>query len=365
VNRLSLRRTGICSLLAFSCAAAVLTGCGGTEGGSSPDGSQPAKTSTAPAAASNSPEPTAQAAPFRFPLTGLPTQTKVISRPYVVMVENSPQSRPQTGLDQADIVFEILAEGEITRFVSVYQSHEAKAIGPVRSIRPYFVEIGAMLDAVIVHAGWSQDAMNILSSRKLAHLDQVYGDHAYYWRASDRKAPHNLYTSVELMAKGATDRKFRKEWNAPQLAFAKEEALSPLSGPEALHIEIPYIRGYVVSYEYDKAAGMYKRSMDGSPHLDKETGEQLRTRNLLVLEARHSVLDKEGRRSVDVFGPGKGTLLQQGRSQAITWEQKNSMLRVFADGKEMPLLPGNTWIQVVPEGSATVIGQATAGTPGS
>lgn len=80
------------------------------------------------------------------------------------MVENAPQARPQTGLDQADIVYEILAEGEITRFVSVFQSHEATTIGPVRSIRPYFVEIGDALDAVIVHAGWSQEAMDMMAA---------------------------------------------------------------------------------------------------------------------------------------------------------------------------------------------------------
>jgi hypothetical protein len=297
------------------------------------------------------PTPTAIAAPFTFPLTGLPSNQEIKSRPFMVMVENSPQARPQTGLDQADIVYEILAEGEITRFVSVFQSHDVPVIGPVRSIRPYFVEIGAALDAVIVHAGWSQDAMNILVGRKLSHLDQVYGDEAFYWRDNDRKAPHNLYTSTEKMTQGAEARNFRKEWKAPTLTFAKEGQSSILAGSPAEHIKIPYIMGYVVSYDYDKDKGTYKRSMDGKPHLDKVSGNQLTAMNLLVLQSKHQILDKAGRRDVDIFGPGQGIFLQQGKKQDITWEQKDGIIRAFAVGKEVPLLPGTTWVQIVPEGT--------------
>lgn len=343
-------------LLMGACTAAVLTACSPDVSSEGPPG---ASTPSAAASQSASALPaTPTPAPFRYPLTGLGSQTEMLTRPYMVMVENAPQARPQSGLQQADIVFEILAEGEITRFVSVFQSQPAETIGPVRSIRPYFVELGEMLDAVIVHAGWSQDAMNLLQSHKLNHLDQVYGDHAFYWRASDRKAPHNLYTSTAKIAEGAEARKFRKEWKQKGLLFAAKPSSSPAASGSAgttapaTHVQIPYIRGYVVSYDYDTSKEAYLRSMDGQPHADKETGDQLHTRNLLVLEAKHAVLDKEGRRSVDVTGPGKGTLIQEGRALSVTWQQKDGMLRVYADSKEIPLLPGNTWVQVVPEGTA-------------
>jgi len=339
--------------LILGCTALLLSGCGDDAAAPAESGQSPTPQATATAS------PSAQPAvvnvdsnlPFRYPLTGLPTETDIKTRPYMVMVENAPQARPQTGLDQADIVYEILAEGEITRFVAVYQSHEAATIGPVRSIRPYFVEIGDALDAVIVHAGWSQDAMAILAGRKLAHLDEVYGDGAYYWRSTDRKPPHNLYTSVDKIKQGAANHKFREEWNGPILTFAKD-GQSKLTGPAVTQISIPYIMGYVVSYAYDAADGTYKRSMDGKPHLDKETGKQLSATNLLVLEAEHRILDKEGRRDVDVFGPGKGQVFQQGKSQDVTWERKNGIIRVYADGKEIPLVPGTTWVQIVPKGTA-------------
>ncbi|MFC5452199.1 DUF3048 domain-containing protein [Paenibacillus aestuarii] len=341
--------------LVLGCSVLTISACSSDTPAVAPTIEAPAGTSTAApsptAQPSAAPTPVVSEAPFKFPLTGLPSDKDIKSRPFMVMVENAPQARPQSGLDQADIVYEILAEGEITRFVSVFQSHEAKTIGPVRSIRPYFVEIGDTLDAVIVHAGWSQDAMNIMAGRKLAHLDEVYGDGAYYWRSSERKAPHNLYTSVDKMKQGAEARKFRTEWNGPLLTFAKSDQRA-LTGAAATHIQIPYLQGYYVSYDYNAAESVYMRSMEGKPHLDKETGKQLQTKNLLVLESEHKIVDKEGRRMVDVFGPGKGYILQEGKSQSITWERKAGMIRAYADGKEVPLLPGNTWVQIVPTGTA-------------
>jgi hypothetical protein len=351
-----IRKRTLHTWLILGCSVITLAGCSdATTALTTPSPSPQAVPVTAnatPTPATQSTATTTEAQlPFKFPLTGLPADHEVKTRPYMVMVENAPQARPQTGLDQADLVYEILAEGEITRFVSVFQSHAAETIGPVRSIRPYFVEIGDALDAIIVHAGWSQDAMDMMAGRNLAHLDEVYGDGAYYWRATDRKPPHNLYTSVDKMKKGAEARKFRTEWNGPLLTFAKE-GQSKLTGAAVHYVQIPYLMGYFASYDYDAAAGVYKRSMEGKPHLDKETGKQLQTKNLLVLESKHKILDKEGRREVDVFGPNKGMIFQEGMSQAITWERKNGMLRAYAsDGKEVPLLPGNTWVQIVPEGT--------------
>ncbi|CAH1223856.1 Putative lipoprotein YerB [Paenibacillus allorhizoplanae] len=348
-----IRKRTLSTWLILGCSVLTLAGCSDATSviSTATPETVPVTTTVSPTPATQ-PTTTAETQlPYKFPLTGLPTDHEVKTRPYMVMVENAPQARPQTGLDQADIVYEILAEGEITRFVSVFQSQAAEAIGPVRSIRPYFVEIGDALDAIIVHAGWSQDAMDMMAGRNLAHLDEVYGDGAYYWRSTDRKAPHNLYTSVDKMKKGAEARKFRTEWNGPLLTFAKAGQVK-LTGAAVHYIQIPYLMGYFASYDYDAAKGVYLRSMEGKPHLDKETGKQLQTKNLLVLESKHQIIDKEGRRIVDVFGPNKGVIFQEGLSQAITWERKNGMLRAYAsDGKEVPLLPGNTWVQIVPEGT--------------
>ncbi|WP_158560802.1 DUF3048 domain-containing protein [Paenibacillus contaminans] len=287
--------------------------------------------------------------PYTQPLTGLPSDGEVKDRPVMVMIENSPQARPQSGLNQADIVYEVLAEGEITRFLAVFQGQSPEEIGPVRSIRPYFVEIGDGLDAVLVHAGWSQDAINMIAKRNLAHFDEVYGDGTYYWRSGERKMPHNLYTGIDKIRRGIANKKLRNDWNGPILEFLAPGEQAP--GFAASHVTIPYLRGYNVSYDYDAETGLYNRSMEGEPHLDAATRKQLTAANVLIVEAKHRVLDSEGRRDVDVFGPGKGVLLQQGRRQDVVWERKGGLIRAYAGGEEQPLVPGRTWVQIVPEGT--------------
>ncbi|WP_010276186.1 DUF3048 domain-containing protein [Paenibacillus senegalensis] len=320
----------------------------------------PSPTPTPPARPT--PEPTPTPPPFIYPLTGIGTEEEQKVRPLMVMVENSPQARPQTGLDQADIVFEILAEGEITRFAAVYQSQEPEVIGPVRSIRPYYVEIGEGLDALIVHAGWSQEAINMIKSRQLAHFDQVYGDDRYYWRSSDRRAPNNLYTSVEKIREGAVNKKYREEWKDPQLRFGD---IKRVTGESFTHVEIPYIHGYKVSYDYDEKEQLFLRNMAGEPHTDAESGVQLSAANVLIVEAEHRILDDVGRRAVSLLGSGNGYLLQAGKYRAVEWERTNGIIRAYDNGRELELIPGKTWIQVVPVGTDVVFENAAEETDGN
>ena len=357
-------------LTGIGCLLIIISGC---EANKSIQPESITQTSFSPIMIDKLPLATPTTPPILYPLTGLASEKVINTRPIMVMVENTPQARPQSGLHRADLVYEILAEGGITRFVAVYQSQIATMIGPVRSIRPYYAQIGEGLDAWIVHAGWSQDAINLITQRKLDHFDEVYGDGAYYTRSKDRKPPHNLYTSIDDIRRGGLKKKFREEWKGVSMQFLPTPANSPkpansptsssapasadslaasnaVVGP-AIKVTIPYIQGYEVSYKYNAGAGVYERMMKGQPHLDRETGEQLIAANILICESNHRVLDKEGRRAVDVLGPGKGYLVQQGKKQEITWEQKGGIIRAFAEGKELPFKPGQTWIQVVPVGS--------------
>lgn len=289
--------------------------------------------------------------PYVYPLTGIGSDTELKERPIVVMVENSPKARPQDGLHKADIVYEVLAEGEITRFISVFHSQSAEVIGPVRSLRPYFAEIGDGLDGYIVHAGWSQEAGAMIAQRKLANFDEIYGDGAYYWRDKSRKAPHNLYTSTELIREGAEKKKYRQEWEATSLKFYAPDAEPVITGEPAGSIKVHYIRGYHVGYEYDAEARHYKRLMLDEPHKDKTSETELIAHNVMVIFAKHRIVDDVGRRDVDVFGPGEGLLFQQGRKRDIVWKNENGAIRPFIDDQEVPLLPGQTWVQIVPVGS--------------
>lgn len=331
---------GLCLVLSL-----VLSACGNPEQSGQQLDEEPPKEQTP--LIMETPEPEEIIYPYYAPLTGIGTEEELTERPITVMVENSPAARPQSGLHKADLVYEILAEGDITRFIATYQSETADIIGPVRSIRPYFVELGDALDAVIVHAGWSQEAMNMLAERGLNHLDAVYGDHPYYWRSTDRSAPHNLYTSIEKIKEGAEDKGFRKEWNAVSGTFAEEDDV--LDGEDVSTVTMDYLNGYQVGYEYHEEDELFYRMMAGEEHLDRESGQQITAANVLICRASHTIVDDEGRRHVDVFGPGEGYLLQKGKIKEITWENIGGFIRAFDEsGQELPLVPGKTWIQVIP-----------------
>ncbi|MFM9329929.1 DUF3048 domain-containing protein [Paenibacillus mesotrionivorans] len=324
----------------------------------------------------------------QFPLTGLFSTGQKDARPIAVMVENSPAARPQSGLGDADVVYEILAEGDITRFAAFYHCRSPVKVGPVRSIRPYYVDVAAAMDAVLVHAGWSQEAMNRVDAGGVDHFDEVYGDRVYYWRSPDRKQPHNLYTSIEGIRRGMDKKQLRTAWTPVlpmfeageargearpsgaegRAAGAEGEAVSgePAgsasadasvaagAGGTGEAVRLPYSAGYAVSYRYDAASGQYLRWMNGVPHTDAETGRQLAAANVLICRSSHKVTDSAGRRRVDVQGPGSGYVLSGGKVQAAVWQLRDGLVRAYAaDGQqEITLAPGVTWIQFVPEAMA-------------
>ncbi|RKD21081.1 hypothetical protein BEP19_15500 [Ammoniphilus oxalaticus] len=283
---------------------------------------------------------------YEAPLTGLGTNQKLPNRAVMVMMNNAPEARPQSGLDQADVVYEVLAEGSITRFVGIYHSGQPKIIGPVRSIRPYYIDIGSGYDAIMVHAGGSPDALATMKHKRIAHLDEIYNAGGSFWRESFRKAPHNLYTDLDHIWKGANALGFRKEAAVPYFSF--KDSTEEASGVSAEKIDLNYSGGYRVAYEYDEQTQRYKRFTSGKPHTDLTTGDQLAVTNLLVITAKHRILDSEGRRAIDVYGPGVGYLFQHGKAQEITWEHKNGMIRAYINGNEAQMYPGNTWVNIMP-----------------
>lgn len=295
-------------------------------------------------------ESVSTAKPYTAPFTGIGVDHKLENRPIMVMVNNHPKARPQSGLDKADIVYEILAEGEVTRFVAFYQSQKPEVVGPVRSIRPYYIQIGAGFDAVMVHAGGSQEALETLAHSDYSAINEI-SNGAYFWREKFRKAPHNLYTDLDKIEKAMQDKGMRLKSELPYFPFLPADSII-LEGDPASQINVTFHPAYKVSYQYDAKTKRYLRFTDGKPHMDLTTNQQLSVTNLLVLSAKHRILDKEGRRSVDVTGPGDGYLFQQGKARKIKWKRSGGVIRAYTDisfTEELPLLAGNTWINIVPD----------------
>ncbi|WP_232697586.1 DUF3048 domain-containing protein [Brevibacillus daliensis] len=287
-------------------------------------------------------------AAFKAPLTGLPMSEQLTNRPVMAMINNHPKARPQSGLQDADMVIEVLSEGEITRFLAVFQSNQPNKIGPVRSIRPYFIKLGRGFDAVLSHVGGSPDALQILAGAD-DDINEI-SNSSYFWRDKSRKAPHNVYTSMENMNTAMQDKQMRMKSELPYFPFLAEDTVITEGQPADL-VNIELHKLYSLHYEYDPDKKKYLRFTEGKPHNDLETDKQLEVTNLMVIATKHQVLDAEGRRDVDVTGPGDGYLFQQGKAKPIKWARINGIIRAYEDialTQEIPLLPGNTWINIVP-----------------
>lgn len=282
---------------------------------------------------------------YYAPLTGLPVDKEIDTRIIGVMINNLYLARPQSGLDKADIVYEIFAEGMITRFVAFYQSQQPDVIGPVRSTRPYYIDLINSFDGIIVHCGASFAAYDKLRNYSLPYLDEITNAGGTFWRASFRYPPHNVYTSYEKIIAGAKSKGYREEGDIPSFVFLDD--IQVVEGDPARKLKIDYHYDYHVEYVYNDETELYYRIINDKPHTDLETKKQLTAKNILVIKTKHRVLDSAGRLEVDLNGPGEGYLLQEGVARTITWERKDDVIKAYIDGKEQGLYPGQTWVMVV------------------
>lgn len=280
------------------------------------------------------------------PLTGLTVSPADAERPVTsIIIENSPDARPQSGLHKAGVVFESIAEGGITRFVTFYQESRPDPVGPVRSLRPYFIDWVMAYDASIAHVGGSAKALKQARQLNLKDLDQFQNGSSYY-RTTDRYAPHNMYTNFDLLdklnkAKGYTGSDFKP---------VERKEPKPLKKPKAKNISInvsSYL--YQVDYTYKKSCNCYLRSMAGTPHVDRESKQRIKPKNVVVLNVPVQVV-ANGYYDYDLVGKGKATVFLDGKVIKGTWHKKSrsAMLTLkHSNGKPLALNPGQTWYTAI------------------
>ncbi len=279
------------------------------------------------------------------PLTGIEVSPDLANRPTVaVIVENSPEARPQSGLIKSGAIYEFKVEGGITRFVTVHQEQMAEKIGPVRSLRTYFIDVGMGFDAGIAHDGGDPKAL--VEFRQLGGRD-LAGGGAYY-RSSDRWAPHNEYTSEKLMY----DLMKTKGFTSSEYAPWARKADAPLEIPTASSISIDISSFlYGIDYTYVASSNSYNRFMADQAHKDKETAKQLSPKVVIVVKAPHSVVDGVGHLAIDLVGSGDVWIFQDGGVTKAKWKKSSrttNMSFVNAEGKDIKLNTGQTWVTVIP-----------------
>lgn len=298
--------------------------------------------------------------PVYSPLTGLDLENEenLNKRALAVIVENQKSARPQSGLDKADVVYEVSAEGGITRFLAIYfDNRDVEVIGPVRSARRYFLNIEKEYDGIFVCVGGSPEAFSDIDKYKLEAINGISNDDII-WRDKSRKAPHNAYTNIETIEECAKKYDLTGKYSG-RTFLHNEEFVIPSSELQTNNITLKYSVGqkYVVDYKYDEQNKVYKRFMLNEEHVDRETNEQLTTVNIIVQFASQKVLDSEGRLDIDIVGKGSGYYFTGGKYQKITWEKSERFGKTTyydINGKELVLNPGNTWIQVLPTSNSSL-----------
>ncbi|MEW9122896.1 MAG: DUF3048 domain-containing protein [Thermotaleaceae bacterium] len=283
------------------------------------------------------------------PISGLYVEPERIERrPIAVVFDNMVKARPQAGLDQAEIIYEFLAEGLITRYLGIFLINEPADIGSVRSARPYFIEKALEYDPLFVHVGGSEQAKSDIRALKMADIDALSRSSAIFWRKNHKVMPHNMYTNTTAIRKAAEDSKYSKEANYEKLKFYDKDVKN--NGTPATKLDIPYSKNYTASFVYNEERAMYDRKVNDKNHVDEASKQQLAAKNIIIQKADTKVIDSEGRLEIELVGKGQGYYLTLGEIIEVTWEKKSkkSITRFFdKDGKEIQLNPGVTWIQVV------------------
>ncbi|WP_158734633.1 DUF3048 domain-containing protein [Alteribacillus sp. YIM 98480] len=285
------------------------------------------------------------------PLTGERTKEVSPYRPIAVMLNNHPAARPQSSLSKADIVYEVLTEGDVTRLLAIYQSEQPEKIGPVRSARGYFIDLAQGYDSFFVTHGWSPEAEQILQNGTAPFLNGLFHDGTLFQRSRDRQPPHNSYITFDNILKGLGNKGYELEKEVEPNTF-EEKGISSFEGQEAKEIEVWYRDKYSVQFEYNEREEAYERSSDHEPTLDEKESARVSPENVLIIEAPHQVVDDKGRRQINFEAGGKGLLLQKGELLQIKWKNEDGRILPEKEGEDIAFVPGQTWINVVPTASA-------------
>lgn len=289
--------------------------------------------------------------------------TNSTSRPYAVMINNINVARPlQSGLQDAYIIYEIIVEGGITRYMALFLDQDTERIGSIRSARHYFLDYALENDAIYVHHGQSPQAQSDFSR---LDVDRIVVDNSKTgWRDNTLNVAteHRLFTSIEKLNSGLGNIRTERD-NDLLLNYSIDELdLSSYVGAiPANNVTIKY-SGYITNtYEYDSESGVYKRFVNGEEHTDYVTKEQYTFKNIITYQVDNYTLndgENKGRQDIENIGEGTGYYISGGYAVPITWEKssRTSQTKYYLEnGEELVVNDGNTFIQIQPEGQTLTI----------
>ncbi len=305
-------------------------------------------------------------------LSGLEISDKVLnSRPFAMMVENTPDARPQSGLLNADVVFEVVDEYGITRFVAVFSSYDSDLVGPVRSARPYYAEIARSFDPVYIFWGTAPIFYKVIEDLGLDYLSPIgdqsgnssitgnfidpgrgggEGKDAIRDTSRDVAFEHTAYVRLPRMKEIASEQGYKLEGGLSSFHFKLDAPESDRGDISKITLDFS-IPQYKSLFEYDSKNNNYVRSVAGSPSTDRESGEQIAVNNVIVMvtDIKNSG-DSAGHMLVRTTQEGEAFYFFDGKVVEGTWS-RNSALDPFTfkdkDGNVVLFNRGHTWVGVI------------------
>ena len=289
------------------------------------------------------------------------TTTKVVkivnekteSRPFAVMINNAPAARPvQSGLQDAYIVYEIIVEGGITRYMALFLNQNTARIGSIRSSRHYFLDYALENDAIYVHCGYSPQARADFSKLGVDRIEA--GSSSNSWRDKELKSQcyayeHTLFTSNNV-GKKRTKRNndLLLNYTVDEVDLSKMENVKP-----ANEVLIKYSNVNKTGYTYDAENKVYKRTVNGKEHVDYVTKNQYTVKNIITYQVKNTTIEGggKGRQTIDNIGSGTGYYITDGYAVPITWtksSRKSQTVYKYTNGEEIKFNDGNTFIQIQP-----------------
>lgn len=275
------------------------------------------------------------------------------SRPYAVMVNNVDGARKlQSGLQDAYMIYEMMVEGGITRYLALFLDQSTARIGSIRSARHYYLDYALENDAIYVHHGYSPQAREDWSKLGVDRIE--VNDTTTGWR--DKKASKTyeftLFSSIEKLNKGIGSKRTERtkdlllNYSADELDFSSIE-----NTKVANTVNIKYSNITRNNYVYDANNKVYLRSVNGTKQTDYVTEKQLTVKNIIVYSVKYSRIDDYGRQTIDNVGTGNGYYISNGVAVPIKWEKdsrSSQTIYKLENGEELKVNDGNTFIQIMP-----------------
>lgn len=265
--------------------------------------------------------------------------------PLAVMIDGSYGVQP-AGLAAAEVVFEVPVEGGVTRLLALFDEDSGVSlIGPVRSVRPYFLDYAAGYKSTLAHAGGSPEALRLLAGSvdQIIDVNEIGPLGRFFWRDNNQSAPHNLYTSAELLKKAKSQ--LSPEWDENLIINVPPPIVPGLVSNPKITIDFS-TDPYKVEYVFQPSGG-YRRYRGG-----QEYAPRIEAQNVLIAFVSVKVIDEVGRLRIQTSGSGDAIICRQGECQTGAWQKKSAADRLgfYLGDEEAALVPGQTWIEIVPIG---------------